>query len=372
MAEIIQPEDFPVFNISTQPEDKEVGKDNPHAPTIVDPLLENEDDGVETPEEVEENEIEKPDDSGEPQVEETTGEEFDPKAYFELAASLGVLDLPEDFQFNEEDPETSVLAAIDYTFQQNYKKAEEALLGSVQDSLVADLIKYGIEGGKFADLNQYFNVAQQETNYDALDLDDEENQIRVYKDYLNSTGRFTEKRINQMIEMLQEDDELSSEAQKAKDYFIQEARKQKENLSKAAKERQEAEERAAYKRQQEFVTALSSSGFSKPQQQKILNSFSTVELENGRTVRAFEKTLLEIQNNPQHYIEFLSLLNEYDPSKGFTHKKIAKEKETEITKSVLDKFKEAATHLGKGTRATANDKPIVPRDNPYVKNITRY
>lgn len=370
MAEIIQPEDFPVFSGITQQDKDE--KDNPYSPEIIDPSSEKKDeDEIKTPEEPEDPEVERPDDSGE-EVEETTEDSFDPKTYFELAASLGVLDLPEDFQFNEEDPENSVLAAIDYTFQQNYKKAEEALLNGIQDSSVADLIKYGIEGGKFADLNQYFNVAQQETNYDALDLDDEENQIRVYKDYLNSTGRFTEKRINQMIEMLQEDDELSTEAHKAKDYFIQEARKQKENLSKAAKERQEAEERAAYKRQQEFVTALSSSGFSKPQQQKILNSFSTVELENGRTVRAFEKTLLEIQNNPQHYIEFLSLLNEYDPSKGFTHKKIAKEKETEITKSVLDKFKEAATHLGKGTRATANDKPIVPRDNPYVKNITRY
>lgn len=370
MAEIIHPEDFPVFGATKKSTTQEpVQDDGGLRPVVIDPNEE-----VVVP--AQEEEIESPDGvEEEVEVEETVDhkqEDFDPKAYFELAASLGVLELPEGYEFNAEDPETSVLEAIEHTKKLNYQKVEEAFLNDVQDKGLAELIRYGIEGGKFADLEAYFNATKQEIDFERIDLDKEENQIQIYREYLNSTGRFTEKRINQMIEMLQEEDELGNEAHKARDYFIQEAKKQRENLSQEAANRAKEEERIIKERQKSFMTTLSSTGYSKPQQQKILNSFNTVELENGMKVRAFEKALLDIQNNPKHYIEFLSLLNEYNPEKGFTFNKAVKEKETEITKSVLDKFKEAAGHIGKGTRGAANDKPIVPRDNPYVKNIVRY
>lgn len=371
MAEIIQPEDFPVFGATKKPAAQPAEEiDNGLHPVVIDPneevVVPAQEEEIETPDTVEETEEE-----NEERVDDKV-EDFDPKAYLELASSLGVLELPEGYEFNAEDPETSVLEAIEHTRKLNYQKVEEALLNDIQDKGLAGLIKYGIEGGKFADLEAYFNTTKQEINYEQIDLDKEENQIQLYREYLNSTGRFTEKRINQMIEMLQEEDELSNEAHKARDYFIQEAKKQRENLSQEAANRAKEEERMIKERQKTFMSTLSTSGYSKPQQQKILNSFNTVELENGMQVRTFEKALLDIQNNPKHYIEFLSLLNEYNPEKGFTFSKVVKEKETEITKSVLDKFKEAAGHIGKGTRAAAKDKPIVPRDNPYVKNIVRY
>lgn len=370
MAEIIKPIDFPVFNnLRPLPETEEpkaaVEEGNGVIPqtVVIDPLedlTEKKEEEVVVQEVVQE------------EVRQESTEEFDAASYFNLATTLGVLEIPEDFQFDEKDPEGSILKAAEYTAQINYAKAEQALLAEVQDKNLAGLIQHGIEGGKFADLEKYFSATKQEIDFEKIDLDKEENQIKVYKEYLKGTGRFTEDKINRFIDALQEEDGLLEEAQKAKDYFIQEAKSVKENLTKQAAEQNKAEQRLMQERQDQFMSTLTNSGFSKPQQQKILNSFNAVELDNGRKVRAFEKTLMEVQANPKHYIEFLVLLDEYDKEKGFTFKKAEKQKETEITKSVLEKLKEAAPNLGKGKTGSIEDRPIIPRENPYVKNIARY
>lgn len=384
MPEIIQPTDFPGF--TSTPASKVTEEDGEVQEGLRTEVIDPEDTGTdaatnvidpnevieETPESPDDaddttEEVEKPDDSGETPTE--TSEDFDAKAYFEMATALGVLEVPEDFKFDDKDPEKSVLEAIKYTDSRKYSQAESAYLQAIEDAGLVELIEYGLQGGKFADLGQYFNSVQQETDYTNLDLSSEENQIKVYKEYLNSTGRFSDTRVNQMIDLLQEDDELGKEAQKAKDYFIQEAQKEKEKLAAESAARRQAEEATMKRRQTEFLETLGSSGYSKTEQQRILNSFATVEVDEGVTARAFEKTLMDIQNNPEHFIDFIVMLNNYDAKKGFSFDNVQREAETKATKTVLEKFKEATTHLGKGTRGSIDDKPIVPRENPYVKNI---
>ncbi len=372
MAQIIQPVDFPIFN-NLRPMPEEVATEEPKKedevslhPIVIDPLEDPKAEVKEVEVEQEKEEIK------EPIVEKTETDDFDPYAYYTLGTTLGVLEVPEGFEFDEKDPEGSILKAAEYTSDLNYRKAEEALLSEIQDQGLADLVKHGIEGGKFADLEKFFQATKQEIDYEKIDLDKEENQVTVYREYLKSTGRFTDSKIDKFIDALQDEDGLQDEAQKAKDYFIQEARSKKETLTREAQERSRSEQRMLQERQEKFMSALGSSSYSKPQQQKILNSFSSVELNDGRKMRAFEKTLVDIQTNPKHYIEFLALLNEYDNEKGFSFKKVDKQKETEITKGVLDKLREAAPTIGKGNRGAIEDKPIVPKENPYLKNITRY
>lgn len=373
MAQIIQPTEFPVF------QETEEGKPSPNEDPILGTVVI--DPNEITPDEREEPEVESPDDAGEESIENDEvnnppqdNEDFDVVGYFNLATSLGVLKLPEGFEFNEENPEESLQAAAEFTYQENYRQAQETLLNELQDPFLARLIEHGVNGGSFADLKEFFLTAQQELDYSNIDLSKEDNQVRVYKDYLNSTGKFSEARINQLIDLLQEDDELASEAEKARDYFIQESQKKQDNLNQQASQTRKGEEAAMRRRQEQFVGALQESGFSKIQQQKVLNSFNVVELDNGMQLRNFEKTLVDVQRNPRHFIELLTLLNEYDSDKGFSFARVEKQKETKATKAVLEKFKEAATHvsMNRGAKRSVEDRPIVPRDNPYVGNIKRY
>jgi len=378
MAEIIQPTDFPVF----QAPEKEVIQENnklDNTPTFSGTTV-IEPEGVIDPEEetqdpVDNDEVYEEDKEGYQDSKDTPpAEDFDVVGYFNLATSLGVLKVPEDFEFDEDNPEESIQRAEEYTFMQNYKAAEEALFNEIQDPAIAKLVQHGIEGGKYADLKEFFIAVEKEQDYSSLDLSSEENQVKIYKDYLNSTGKFSDNRINQLIDLLQEEDELGAEAQKAQEYFIQESQKKQEQLNKEAVQKRKQEDVVMRQRQQEFMSALAQTGYSKPQQQRILNSFSPVELDEGVQLRQFEKTLVDIQRNPQHFIEFLTLLNEYEPSKGFTFDRVEKQKETKATKAVLQKFKEAAAHvsMNKGSRGSIEDKPIIPRQNPYVENIKRY
>jgi len=189
MAEIIKPIDFPVFNnLRPLPETEEpkaaVEEGNGVIPqtVVIDPLedlTEKKEEEVIVQEVIQE------------EVRQEPAEEFDAASYFNLATTLGVLETPEDFQFDEKDPEGSILKAAEYTAQINYAKAEQALLAEVQDKNLAGLIQHGIEGGKFADLEKYFSATKQEIDFERIDLDKEENQIKVYREYLKGTGRFT-------------------------------------------------------------------------------------------------------------------------------------------------------------------------------------
>jgi hypothetical protein len=392
MPEIIKPTDFPVFDIGNDNTPEQKGEETivepgtpQGGPEVIDPIndpkpdpttIEVDDRPIDDEEEEEIFKKEEPGESENLEVEAPEADEngeISPIAQMQYALALGILEAPEGFEINEEDPETSAQELIDYNRNLNYSQAEQELLGQIQDPLLVDLIKHGINGGKFFDAKQFFEGTQQEIEYSQINLEEKENQVAVYRDYLKKTSKFSDNKINKIIDMLDEEGELQNEANNAVQFFVEDGKQRKEQAAQEARQRAEQERRINEQRQQSFMDSLTKSGYSRAQQQRILNSFNNVELENGQQVREFEYKMLQLQDNPDHFIEFLTLLNEYDPSQGFTYNRVERKKEATATKKVYERFKEAASYLpgGKG-HISGENKPIVPRRNPYLKNVQRF
>ena len=76
----------------------------------------------------------------------------------------------------------------------------------------------------------FLSVSYGSVDYESMDLTNEDNQKKVYSDYLKATTKFTPAKIEKEVKKLADLEELEGETKEAQEYLIEDAKKAKEEF----------------------------------------------------------------------------------------------------------------------------------------------
>lgn len=365
-----QPNEGGVIDITPE------GFNSPKEPEIID--ITPEEDSEETDdeevdiEEDEEQDQENESDESDDDDEEDEDEYSEARQYFEQATTLNILQTPEDFEWDENDPLGSIEKATEYTNQVLLQKVEENFYSQFKDPLLQQIVDTAIKGGSFLDVTELVNKTNDVSLYENMDITDEDDASKLYEEYLKETTKFKSSKINRLIDIAKEDDELVDLAAEAKEYFIE------KNFQKIKQQVEQAEQMKKQQEQQAkqywtgFNQTLESSNLNSSLKERVMDSFSLVE-NNGQKTLKYQDTFNRVSQNPQHFIDLLVFLNSYDPEQGFNFEREVKKVATKQANSFKERLEKAiTTKTSAGKSTTKNKSKIVPKKSDYQKNIRRY
>lgn len=326
----------------------------------------NIDEGEETPEkevEIEESEQEEEEEEEQPVKEEdqeiiptteteVTEEQPDPvKAHFEFAKEQGIIEVPEDFEFDGSSE--SLQQAYAHTDESRKKAALAAVLGNMPEDFHS-AFKYAINGGSFS---EFLNATGFSKVNLPTDISSKESQVQVIKNYYKETTNYSDDKINSMIDRLDKMEALEEEAEEAVEYLeelrstaAEELVKQKAEQEKAAKEALKESRRLL----DEAVTNLESiPNTRKPKVKAYLNN--VVSREDGENTD-FNRAIRNISVNAEHKAQLADFLHStYDPKKGFDLSRYIKQGKSQATndfKSSLEEKLDIKSRMSKGKTFT--------------------
>ena len=366
-----QPNEGGVIDITPE------GFNSPKEPEIIDitpeeDSEETDDEEVDIEEDEEQDQENESDESDEDDDEEDEDEYSEARQYFEQATTLNILQTPEDFEWDENDPLGSIEKATEYTNQVLLQKVEENFYSQFKDPLLQQIVDTAIKGGSFLDVTELVNKTNDVSLYENMDITDEDDASKLYEEYLKETTKFKSSKINRLIDIAKEDDELVDLAAEAKEYFIE------KNFQKIKQQVEQAEQMKKQQEQQAkqywtgFNQTLESSNLNSSLKERVMNSFSLVE-NNGQKTLKYQDTFNRVSQNPQHFIDLLVFLNSYDPEQGFNFEREVKKVATKQANSFKERLEKAiTTKTSAGKSTTKNKSKIVPKKSDYQKNIRRY
>lgn len=310
------------------------------------------------------------DDSGESKP---ASPDADVAGYVQGMIDLGLINTPEGFTIDKDFNEEKLRELLDYDAKFRDEQSQNALRAGIQDPKVFEIIDFAMKGGRFADVNKFFAVQNEEESFETLDITNEENAKNLILESYRRKG-INPKRAKDMLDLIIVNDELETEAEELKKEFVQAAKETKIKMTQAAAESNRKQQELEEKWRGDFYKSLDERKYKSEKRNQIVNSFNSVKLQSGDTMPEWKYKFLVIQNNPQHFLEFLDILTAYNPEKGFEaiDKKAQEVSQTKVVNSLFDKVKQNAKgiKLGKGVTADESDelKPFVP-SNPVDRNV---
>ena len=285
---------------------------------------------------------------------------------FERARELGMfLGLPQDFKFDGSPEKTEEAFRIDQ--ETRYKLATKDLEDRVQDPLLREAIQYGIQGGKFADMKSYMQAQKSYLDIANLKIENDTQAKDVITKELKSKG-LKDNVIKLTLEQHEDEGTLLTEAQDIVKTWSEERNKQKKALEQEARQArlQEEQENAEYEK--EFMNTLRKTEMPSKKQDEILGAFDPITLENGQVFSRYELIRSAIENNTEHFIQYLDILNSYNPKTGFELSQYKTAGKTEQTKKIHDiLFKSGSKPKGGKTFEESEEKPAFK--NPLDRYI---
>lgn len=225
---------------------------------------------------------------------------------------------------------------IEKTREEIWDKTAEALWSSLPEDF-KPLLEYALSGGK--DVTKFLTTVKPKTELTKLDVTQAEDQKEILKQYYKRTTKYTDERINKLIDKAALTDTLYEDATEAyeelkelyeadvKQIAIEEQRAQQE------KEQKEAQLRKVYSETIDKVEFIP-----KERKNKVKAYLFNVQVYDEEPDTQFNRTLKLISNNPEHLVQLADVLMSYDPKKGLTLDRIAKVEATKATKSLKDKL----------------------------------
>ena len=285
---------------------------------------------------------------------------------FERARELGMfLGLPQDFKFDGSPEKTEEAFRIDQ--ETRYKLATKDLEDRVQDPLLREAIQYGINGGKFADMKSYMQAQKSYLDIANLKVENDTQAKDVITKELKSKG-LKDNVIKLTLEQHEDEGTLLTEAQDIVKGWAEEKAKQKKVLEQEARNARLQEERENAEYEREFVDTLKKTGLPERKQDEILGAFDPITLENGQVFSRYELVRSAIENNTEHFIQYLDILNSYNPKTGFELSQYKTAGKTEQTKKIHDiLFKSGTKPKGGKTFEETEEKPVFR--NPLDRHI---
>lgn len=292
-------------------------------------------------------------------------------SYVKGLIDLGVLNTPENFEIKEDFTEAQLQELLDYDAKARDEESQSSFLSKIKDPRVLELAEFSIKGGEFADAESFFKLQKQEESFEKIDLTVRENQELIVLEALKRKG-INPKRAKDMLDLIVVNDELESEATALKNEFIEATKLEKQKLAEIAERSNKLEQQRQEAWRNDFYKSLEATKFKQEKKSEILSSFNNVRFENGETMPKWRYKMMQIQNNPGHFMEFLDLLSLYNPEKGFNpvKEKAAEIKQTEAANSLFSKLKTHATGMkvGKGGQSDEVEERFIPT-NPADRNV---
>lgn len=292
-----------------------------------------------------------------PEQVESTGVE----GYITGLVDMGLFELPENYELKDLD-DAKLQELIDYNDEQREVRAFQNLLARIPDNRIKEIIEYAEKGGKYADIDKFFQLQKEEEIIPTSDK-------KAYVQSVYMKKGIPEKQAKTLVENLELDEELDTEFEKLENERVALTAKQKADAAKAAADAARIEKEAQDKWSKSFQTELTKSGWTKKKQQEIVEAFNPLALQSGGSIPAWRYKMHNIQENPAHFLQFLDLLTAYDPTKGFAAIEEREEASatTKVSKSLLDKINQHSKGTTLKGRAS-DEKPFVPVD-PRTQNV---
>lgn len=251
--------------------------------------------------------------------------------YYEYLKDQGAINVPEDYEFVAS--EEGLLKALEATREYNHKEA----LNSIWESLPEEgkpLLQYFLSGGK--DVSKFIQ-AHTPIDVDSVDLDDEDTQVRVLKQYYSEVLNYSKEKTDKIIGRLQVKDALKEGAQDALEDLKEHRDNLKESLVKEAQK--EAAQRKVQEENERKLIKESLKELPSANPNKVESLLFNPVKYDGQLTTEFNYYLNKIATNPKHLVQLADLLTDYSPEKGFNlerFEKRAQTKKTQTLRAILD------------------------------------
>lgn len=146
-----------------------------------------------------------------------------------------------NWDISDEDKPDSIEGLIDYIGE----VVKQNSTPSYSDERIAALDNYVRNGGKFED---FYQNQSQVLSYDTLDMEDENNQKAVVRDYMKMQG-YSDEQISRKIERYEDADVLEDEAADAVDYL-------KRTRAEQLRQEEERQEQLRKEQEQQAITFM--------------------------------------------------------------------------------------------------------------------
>jgi hypothetical protein len=279
-----------------------------------------------------------------------------PDAYdvaFELIQEMDLLRLPQGIQSLT--PE-EIQFYKEQTLIQQREEALEYLRSQIShDPYMLEIFDYTMAGKDFADITTFKALNNVEINYETLNINDEETQKELVRQYLSSDLNPADKKdrellsyIPEKIEKLLDSGELRHKAAEARDHFVNRIRQQKEFEFQKAIELREASEYEAWLEQQEqlqwdqeFREILHQRPWSDAKKHQIVKESQLIELEDGSRIPIWDYKRQIIFSDPYLFQQFLDFTAKLDLQQG-DFVGLEYSDEPDLSKSTINKILERA------------------------------
>jgi hypothetical protein len=321
---------------------------------------EDTDDNIEEETQIDENEIEtddpgteddqEPDDSTHEEDDEDEQDEDDTtaqvaKEQFEIWKQSGLLDVPEDFEFDGSVDKLE--EAKELTVKNRYAQVFNAMMERMPAEF-RDILTYASKGG--SSVKDFLDTYMPAETVD-LDLTSAENQKKVLREYYTRTNpNYTPERVDKLISSLEKAEALEESAQEAavelQDLLVEQRQRL---IEQQELDNQKAEERRE-QRTTELLNVIDSGNMELMRKNRLKAALLKPVDSDGRTMDATTKTISMIYQNPEHYVQLADILLDYKPDKGFDLDRLATKK---VTKKVSN-FRKMIKEIDPKTKMTGS------------------
>lgn len=245
------------------------------------------------------------------------------KSYFEFLKKNNLLFVKEDFEF---DGSSEKLAeAQDQTLETYKDSAFKAIMNALPEK-IQNLVNYSLEGG-----TNYEPFLKENTGFDISTDEGKEAAIRYF--YKN-TANWDDKRIDKHLSRL-DDDDLAEEATEALLEIEEYNKVQQAELVKAqqlAKQELEEKQKAF---QANIRSVIDKVGYIENTRKNSIKNFmfNTIRKSDG-ILTDYQRTLQNIQSNPEHLAQLADLLMDYDKEKGISYNRFERKAKTTLTRDL--------------------------------------
>lgn len=259
------------------------------------------------------------------------------KAYYDFLVDSKLIQPDEDFKFDG--TIESLEKAKAQTEKNLQKQTFQAIIQSLPDEMKS-LLEFASKGGK--DLKSFWKY----TTVDSYDLNDENEQIRVVRDYYKETSKFSDDKINRLIKNFKDNDELEEEAKDALDALNQIKADKKQNAIRSLEEQRELEQKAQSEyRDKVYKTIDKLEYIPKERKGKVKAFMFNVITKQDGTLTDYQRAFQNISSNSEHLAQLADLLLDYSPDKGFSYERFKNKGRTEATQDFKKRLEQASSNL---------------------------
>lgn len=268
-----------------------------------------------------------------------------PKSYFEFLEKQGLLAVPEGFEFDG--TANGLQEAMLKTKENLYATAIQEIWNRLDPDFQAAL-KYNLDGGK--DFSKFSATYGANTlDLDKINLSDTDSQKAVVREYYKKTSKYSDEKINRLINRLIEMEDLTDEAEEAVDYLKKSAAEEKQQILKQQEEDKAKREQEINEWRSTVVSNIQESDIPKSRKGKIQAYVLNPVQRGEQTLTDFERTLTAIFSNPEHYIQLADMIFDYDPKKGLDTSRTSTKTKSQAASSFQKELEDAMKSSGKPT-----------------------